>query len=263
MVGCGGAVPGGISFSENAGDVGYVQLNVSNSGNRLFSDVASIAKYTIIISGEDLERSEYSVSNRADGVEIKGIPAGKNRTIEIVAINKDGAVLRRGRAEGITVEKGVTAAVDIELIAVPVFLNVTDQSYISNERLFFRFLSDPNHRLVIESEGLLTDRLTENNEVVTGNLGEVKFLPALSEREGLKKISAGTHRFTLRDLETGIESSLTLNIWEGVQVKTAPLFSGSSGKSRLGQSLARGSETITGGGEYFPNIAEQLWRKFW
>lgn len=262
IVGCGGEsvdpTPP-ISFSESKGDVGYIHLSISNSQSPSQLKKATIAKYQIILEGEGLTTKEQFFSAQANGAVIEGIPVGSHRHIRVFALNEEGKILREGEVENLEIEGGKTLDIAIILQAIPVFLNVSDGDYLSNQRLRFELLTDPGHPIVVETDRALTDRVTSLSQIPANEKGELKFYPGF--------FLAGEHHFTARDAETGKTSSIHLNLWDGSQRKAAPLLASSGvegGKPtvisrRVGQPLGRESLSSTTGGEFFPNVAEALW----
>lgn len=245
LASCGGEVesPQGITFSESQGNLGYVHLNVSNA-------VGAINQYRLKISGEGLSPIEQTFSSQAAGVVMNGIPAGANRTIQIQALNVQGQVLREGIVENIFIEAGKQQTLEISLQAVPLLLNLKEGTALSNQRLYFRILTDPNHRVGVEG---LSDVVTGEGEVAAKENGELRFYPGV--------LAAGDHTFHIFDKDSGKSVALSLHLWEGQDVFAAPLVSASTTfPSRLGQALATESFAENFCGELFPNIAEALWR---
>lgn len=243
---CGGEVEGpqGITFSESQGALGYIHLNISNA-------VGAIHQYRMKISGEGLDPIEQTFSPQAAGVVIQGIPAGAKRIIQIQALNAQGVLLREGGLENIFIEAGKQQELEISLQAVPVLLNLKAGSTLSNQRLYFRILTDPNHRVGVEG---LSDVRSGALEVVAKENGELRFYPGV--------LAAGDHTFNIFDKDSGRSTTLSLHLWEGQDVFAAPLFTTSStAKARLGQPLVAESYAGNFGGELFPNIAEVLWKQ--
>jgi len=226
LISCGGGGgPTEISFSENAGDVGYIQLNVSGSESVIASEVAQIEQYKIVFSGDDFETKEQLLTSDAAGVTIQGIPIGTGRRVEIFALNSKEQVVRKGVLENIDISGGPNRF-DITLQSIPVVLNVADGDFLSNRRLSFKVFSDPGHAVAVETEQPLSDILTSLNYAPTNEEGLARFYPGV--------LAPGAHTFTIQDLETGFTTTLSLTLWDGSQILGAPLFAASNTRTRVG-----------------------------
>ncbi len=241
LVACGGSSenPAEISFSETTGEIGYVQLSLHDSKTRSLSEAAQITHYKIVIQGNNLAPIEKTLSSEAAGVAVEGIPVGKNRKIEIFALNSHEKILREGSIENLTIEPGKVAAVSIGLQSVPVILNLFDGERLSNQRLYFKILTDPGHRVTFQG----------GPTVSADEKGEAKLYPNIFE--------AGEHLFTLTDEDSQKSITLRIKLWDGAAIQAAPLFAAANGgEARLGQSLAQ--DTGPASGDIFFNIAEIL-----
>lgn len=253
LAGCGGgASTPGISFSQNKGDAGYLQLNVSGSRGKSFSERTRIDAYKVILEGEGLARKEETLPGGSKGLLIDGIPAGPHRTITIQGLNVFGEVLREGSLAGLNVEKGKRIQADVVLQAIPLSLNFKEEDHWSNQRLYFHLFSDPGHLLSVKGEEFFQDVAAKTDRLHTSLQGEAKFYPG--------PLPAGNYRFEVLDRTNGRSRVHTLHLWDGTKRKGAPLFSAGLGVSRLGQPLARPGGTDTEGGEFFPNIRDVLWK---
>lgn len=253
VVSCGGSVQEqtGISFSETKGDAGYIQLAVNNSKSPSLAKEAQIVSYKILLAGEGIDPKEQTIAADANGAVIEGIPAGKKREIKVQAFNSMGQILREGVLENISITAGGVTPVSITLDSIPLVLNLADGGSLSNQRLYFKVLTDPGHSISVEGD---------QRSVTVDESGEAKIYPG--------SLSPGPHSFTILDTTNGKSSSLTLQLWEGSQIKGAPLLAASrvgkgsplAGVQRLGQVLARASGAGVKGEELFPNIAGALWK---
>lgn len=256
LAACGGARVEDLLFTENGGESGYIHLNLSGNVPPVVADRLAIEKYRVTLTGDGLESETRTVSKEAVGILVRGIPAGSNRFLEVAALNREGDVLRVGRAGPLDVKAGESQGHDIVLKAFPYLVNLRSEKHLSNRRLYFHLFTDPGHRVRITADIPLEDFQHRPAEFTANPAGFVKFYPAL--------LPAGSHRFAVHDLDSELSNSLTLHLWDGRVVRGAPLISASGGgagknirASRLGQPLAG-----PGGGEIearFPNIAEALW----
>lgn len=227
LAGC--ASPATMTISDCAGgDCGSVTLVVHNAksvqGDAPYSRVA---RYVVTISGPGIEEplvGEFP-GDATDGV-IEGVPAGKDRVIEVEAINEDDWTLRQGEEEGVKVNGGSTADVDVTLEAVPVFTNLKKESVVENTRLIFRVYSEEPDPIVIEDlfgsqADLMVDPSTSAPEL---SLDQSSGLGVLSPR--VRPI--GQHEFTVRSTVTGRSNTAYVRLLDGTKRKAAPLVAGSA-----------------------------------
>lgn len=242
-----------LSFSEAEGQTGYVQLNINNGLASKLSEAATITEYKIILEPMDGGTPEEKhLTSQAKGVLIEGLDPKKTYRFRVQALNNRGQILREGIVEGVLALKGKIRNVEAVLKPIPVVLNYLDGEIVSNERLFFHILSDPNHKIAIEAPDLLTDQFSKTQEIVTAPNGFGKFYPDI--------FPLGPAVFTVRDLDAGTVYHLTLHLWDGEGIQAAPFFSaGSPVPARLGQVFIQESADAARGGEFFPNIARVLW----
>ena len=208
-----------------------MQLSVHDAKTPSLSEAARITQYKVVVSGDGLPAVEQMVSLDAAGVAIEGIPAGLNRKVEVTALNGAGKILREGVVENLAIQGGKSVAVEVTLVSVPAVLNLSDGDFSSNQRVWFKVLTDPGHTIAVESGGGLKDIVTAAESVTAGANGEVKFYPGV--------FPAGDPVFKITDRTTQKSSSVTLHLWEGAHIKAAPLFSASISEGRLGEPVAR------------------------
>lgn len=222
FAGCGGLgvqSPQEIRFEESNGDVGYLQLNLSNT-------TGAITHYHIKIEGEGFEPKEEILSKEAGGVAIEGIPAGSNRRIQVLALNKKGQTLREGILEGVAITPGEIASLNIILQAVPVVLNFGEGDYQSNRRLFFSVLTDPGDRIALRETAAYTDILSGRETVEADSKGLVRFYPGI--------LPAGLHTFEVIDFDSSKSSHISVRLWDGGAIGPAPLWAASSIETTVG-----------------------------
>lgn len=242
-----------LSFSEAEGKAGYVQLNISSGLASKLSEAATIVEYKIILEPMDGGApEERHLTSQAKGVLIEGLDPKKTYRVRVQALNSRGQILREGIVEGVLAPTGEIKNVEAILKPIPVVLNYLEGEFVSNERLFFHILSDPNHKIAIEAPDLLTDQFSDAQEIVTASNGFGKFYPNI--------FPPGPAVFTVRDLDAGTTYRLTLHLWDGEGIQAAPIFSAvSRAPARFGQVFIRESAEASKGGEFFPNIARVLW----
>lgn len=227
VAGC--ASPQSIAVSDcEGGDCGSVMLIVHNAksvqGNAPYSRVQ---KYVVTVTGPGIEEplvGEFS-GDATEGV-IEGVPAGDGRIVEVNAINEDDWTLRAGEEDGIKINGGSTADVDITLEAVPVFTNIARESVVENTRLIFRVYSDDPEPVVIEdlfnaSSDVIVNPSTSVPEV---DLDQSTHLGLLAPR--VRPI--GGHEFTVRSTVTGRSNTANVRLLDGAMRKAAPFVAGSS-----------------------------------
>lgn len=248
-----------IAILETQGEAGYLHLSVNSLNTPSQNEAATIAAYKIIVERDGQPALEQTLSKEAKGLTIRQLPHGWVRRIHLMAMNLRGDILREGALENIFVEPGKEMRVEMVLKSVPIFLNVTDDAFLSNRRLFFRLFSDPGHRLVVQTDRVLTDGLSRQEELTTDARGEALFYSA--------DFSPGTYAFTVRDLDTEKFSTVTLRLWEGQGIQAAPLFAGGQTRAegpavaftRVGETGVAGEGLQTGSRNFLVHMAERLW----
>lgn len=226
---CGGnetPPPGEIVFQETTGDVGYIHLNLSNTQNINVSELGTITQYKIKIEGEGFESKETVLSKESKGATLSGIPVGKNRCIEVQALNHAGQILREGLVEGVTIESGKSLNLDMALEAVPLVINRREGDFLSNARLFFHVLTDPKHRVEIHGGSIFRDLLSGNERIESNDRGLAKFFTGV--------VPPGDQAFKIVDVDSGKSSRIKLRFWDGQDVRPAPLWAGGSRETILG-----------------------------
>lgn len=201
LAGCGSETsPEPISFSETPGDVGYIQLSLSNASNPNVSEIGTLTHYKVRLEGKGFEPIEQTVSAEAKGALIQGIPVGKNRNIYVQALNNREQILREGLLENIAIQKGKTN-LEIALQSVPVVLNLESNRSVSNQGLHFDILTDPGHHLLVQ--GALQKEMTADEQ------GLARFSP--------DPLPAGYYQFTILDQDSNKSNVLSLRLFEGAE----------------------------------------------
>ena len=239
VAGC--ASPQSIAVSDcSGGDCGSMMLIVHNAkavqGDAPYS---RIEKYVITVSGPGIEEplvGEFP-GDASEGI-IEGVPAGEGRVVEVAAINEDDWTLRAGEEEGIKINGGATADVDVTLGAVPVFTNISRESVVENTRLIFRVYSEEPDPVVVEDlfgaqSDLIVNPSTSAPEV---DLDQSTGLGLLAPR--VRPI--GQHEFTVRSTVTGRSNTAQVRLLDGSMRKAAPFVAGSD----LGSFSARAGDGI-------------------
>ena len=226
IAGC--ASPQSVAVSDcEGGDCGSVMLVVHNAKSiQGSSSYSRIQKYVVTVTGPGIAEpltAEFP-GDATEGV-IEGVPAGKDRVVEVDAINEDDWTLREGEEDGVKVNGGSTANVDITLEAVPVFTNIAPESVVENTRLIFRVYSDDPDPVVIEDlfnaqSDLIVDPSTSVPEL---DLDQSTHLGLLSPR--VRPI--GNHEFTVRSTANGRSNTAKVRLLDGALRKGAPFVAGS------------------------------------
>jgi len=185
-----------------------------------------VAKYLVTVTGPGIAEplvGEFP-GDATEGV-IEGVPAGEGRVVEVTAINEDDWTLRAGEEDGIKINGGSTADVDITLEAVPVFTNISPESVVENTRLIFRVYSEEPDPVVIEDlfgaqSDLIVNPSTSAPEV---DLDQSTGLGLLAPR--VRPI--GQHEFTVRSTVNGRSNTAQVRLLDGALRKAAPLVAGS------------------------------------
>lgn len=207
--------------AESGGD-SYLQqitgknLAITISGSRSFNpDIVHghIDHYVLSITAPDLNTPfVQQYGGDAESASILGIPKGVDRILSVEAFNPNGIVIRRGIREGISILPGQFTHVEIVMLPVPIFTNLTDKSAMANSRLVFEVFSEPGSQLEVEhqnagqSVAAILDKETGKSLVNTSNpQGLFSLVP--------DPMDYGVHTFTVSDLKTGESSSVTISLY--------------------------------------------------
>jgi hypothetical protein len=241
LVFAGCATPQSVAVSDCAGgDCGSVMLVVHNAkAVQGYAPYSRIEKYVVTVTGQGIEEplvGEFP-GDATEGV-IEGVPAGEGRVVEVTAINEDDWTLRAGEEEGIKINGGATADVDVTLEAVPVFTNISRESVVENTRLIFKVYSEEPDPVVIEDlfdaqSDLVVNPSTSAPEI---DLDQSTGLGFLAPR--VRPI--GQHEFTVRSTATGRANTAHVRLLDGALRKAAPFVAG----SELGSFSARAGDGI-------------------
>lgn len=218
IAGCGG----GADFAT-----GSLAVQVTNA--KSFDPRAPhgrIERYVVRIEGEGIAPPiEATFAGDVAGGVIDHVPVGERRLITVEAINPNDATIRAGEEENVTVtDEQTTVAVAME--AVPIFTNLTQGTAIDNTRLAFRLFSDPAHPVVVEeiageAATALVDAATSVADIqLDAATGLGRLSPAL--------LAPGRHRFAVRDVASGRQSTAEVLLLDGTKRRAAPLFAAGS-----------------------------------
>lgn len=179
-----------------------------------------IELYRISIEGEGMGApivAEFP-GDAAEGI-VEGVPAGRDRTVTVSAVNPNGQAVYAGEAEGVRVGGGVVS-VEVELESVPIFTNLASGNSVDNTRLVLRVFADPDGQVVVEDffEGgadVLIDAASNLPEIdLDISTGMGALAPAV--------LRAGGHRFVARDVLTGRYSEVSVRVTDGGGRSPAP-----------------------------------------
>jgi len=229
LIGCGGSPTVALSgkYDCSDGSCGNVRLLVNGTkASVLKSPYAQIQSFLVEVSGPGIDGSlsgEFP-GDAEEGV-IEGVPAGEDRLVSVSAINVDDDTIRAGETGGVSVQGGATSDVEIDLEAVPIFVNLGNDSIVENTRLVFRVFSESSGPLLITNSAdtattTLVDAATSAPEIYLDlSTGLGSLAPAL--------IDPGAYTFKVSDPSTERFSEVDLRLLDGSKRKAAPLFSSS------------------------------------
>jgi len=223
LAGCGG---GNMSGSSG------IALKVMSVGG--FSSNAEhgrVDKYRVTVTGEGIETPiEAEFPGDAEEGVIEEIPSGKDRTVEVEAINPNGVAIKEGEAYEVKVGGGMTE-VPITLESVPIFTNIAAGNTVENTRLVFKVFSDPTNPVVVEEvvgAGVapMIDASTSLAELyLNESTGLGRIAPALME--------PGKRVFTVRDLVTGRTHQAGVTLVDGTGRRPAPIVPGGAASANV------------------------------
>lgn len=253
---------------ENAG-YGNKNLAITISGSQSFNTKVvhgEIDYYQITVSSPDIDRPiVQKIDGKSKNASLVGIPSGENYTVTVEAINPNGMTIRRGKKEGVTVETGQFSKVDLAMVSVPIFINVTNQSAITGNRLVFKIFAEPESHLQIWRGK------TEADTILTEEGSGLAFVDTTTNKDGLYAfdpgvLDYGVHTCRLEDIDSGEASQILMTLYEptirpGVGLVSAGKV-GSNAKDlmvvNVGQPYAR--ETAKKSEGTFLDVMDNLYR---
>lgn len=246
----------------NSAGLSSAKLVVSNSNSvdpkKAYGEVK---KYKVTVSGPGIEVPiEKDFDGNATGGVIDGIPVGADRAVKIEAINLNSQLIREGEAGSVVISPGQISEIEVELDAVPIFINLDDGNVVANNRLKFELFADPEDPLEVEDQidgtsNLLFDLATSAGEVWPDVVSGVAAMAP-------QAVSTGEHVFKVASKRTGKSSSVTVNVIDGSKIYAAPLFSGGTvdisgeyvGVARAGSAI----HASAGAGAVWPRVLEAV-----
>ena len=255
---CGGT---GLDGGGGGGTYGGAKVIINRSRGLEKGRYAKVEKYLVKVSSPDMDEeitAEFDGGTKYGVVE--GVPAGKDRHLEVTAVNPDGKTIRAGERGGITVYGGKVADVEVTMEAVPIFVNLKDGNTVPSTRLAFQIFSDPNDVVEVldtTNQAPLFDIASGLNEITT----DVSTGIGTMRPQG---ISPGEHVFRVLSKTTGRYSEVKVRVVDGMGGRPAPLYSAGYvreageyiGVMRVGSAFG-GRET----GTSWPEILAQLLKK--
>lgn len=213
LASCGGAG----SEDKNVGSTGGLKATILNS--KTFNPNIShgkIAQYKVTVEGDSIIEPITAVfdGNVENGI-IEGVPVGSGRIVKVEAINLNDKTIRAGEAENVEISSDNVTEVEINLESVPIFANLIDGNSIPNTQLIAKVFSDPNESLEIKDE----------NESLKQSFNVLTDISTGLASASAKFLLPGKHTMTVRNLNTGRFSTVTINLIDGTKVKPAPFFS--------------------------------------
>lgn len=242
LAACGG---GG---SQGDSDFSNKNLSLTVSGSKSFNPNiihGQIDYYLMTVSADDLAAPFIErFSGEAASGKMVGIPAGTGRTILVEAVNPNGLVIRRGKAEGVTIAPGMMSHVEIVMHTVPIFTNLANKSAVAVGRLAFHLFGEPGSKLeVMEVTG------DETAPIVDATRGEL--MVDTSNAEGLfrhqpgDEYDVGPRTFRVWDADSGEASDITLLFYEPTTRPGIAVTAGGAVR-RLGDELV-----LTNAGQFY------------
>lgn len=193
-------------------------LGLTISGSRSFNTSTihgQIDHYRMTVTGDDIHKEiTQDFGGTTDLAQMGGVPVGPNRTISVEALNPNGLVIRRGKAEGVTITAGVFSNITIVMHAVPIFTNITDKSAVAGRRLGLTIFGEPGSSLeVLRTDGGQSEMMSDQS---VGNV-----LLDTTATDGLFKmdpadLDPGVHTFRIHDRNSDEYSEVTLTIYDSL-----------------------------------------------
>ncbi len=179
-----------------------------------------VASFRIVISGDDFSSIEAVFPGDATGGTIENIPAGRERTVLIEALNTNGEAVRRRSVAHVEILGGRTTSVAATLVAVPRFTSIHHGHVITASRLVLEGYGEPGSGLELNdrfgdttfsisqlpAEGSDPDSAQSSQPVITPSLsaGFFSVKPPV--------LQPGVHTFELKDPQTGESTSVTVTL---------------------------------------------------
>lgn len=206
LAACSGGGQGEAEFSNK-------NLALTVSGSKSFNPNVihgQIDYYQLTVTADDLTAPfTERFSGEASSGKMVGIPTGTNRTVLVEAVNPNGLVIRRGKAEGVTISPGLMSHVEIVMHTVPIFTNVANKSTVTAGRLSFGIFGEPGTSLeVLEVDGETPETIMDSE---SGNAFVDTSPPdGLFRHRPAEEFEAGVKTFQVRDRNTDEATEVTL-----------------------------------------------------
>lgn len=236
---------GGSSAPQSAGDAGggALKLNVGFANSTTAQSARTkVAKYRVVISAAEISPISVELDGNSDGGVIDGVPAGTDRTIEVVALNEDGEEIRAGDVGGVEVRSGETTGATVNMDLVPIFANLRNGGVVYNSRFRAEVVGEPGDAIIVEA-GPVTDDApsTSTSPLIDASVNSAEV--HVDESSGVAvvappRLTPGKYRLIARNSRTGRASSLTISLIDGTKRRGAPLVTASAGLSRAGSSTS-------------------------
>jgi len=246
--GCGGAPTMNLAGDGGCGGKACGSVRLIVNGSKSFDptiEYARIQTYRVSVAGPGIEGelvSEFS-GDATEGV-IEGVPAGGDRIVTVQALNDNRVRVREGEAEGVSIDGGATADVEVTLESVPLFINLAEGAIVENTRLVFHIFSESPDPVVVEDAA---DTAPKTLLDASTNIPEV----ALDVATGVGRLAPlqlppGVHTFTVRNSITNRANTVQVTLLDGSLRTPAPFIAASSVARasdqpvrRVGQAIAR------------------------
>lgn len=175
--------------------------------------IQQVTSFLVTVTGEDLEEPVVmNLDASTASTDLNDVPVGTARTFSVEAFNSEGMCVRRNEISGVTVTKEATEPIVVSLNTVPLITNLRNGNKVISTRLRINGVGEPGGSLEFidipeetQIESLLFD-VALGDDVISPSmsLGTFNFNPPT--------LAIGDHTFTVRDLDTGEKSDVTVRL---------------------------------------------------
>lgn len=176
-------------------------------------DFLDVDRLKVVITGPGItEPILVEAEAEAGRIRILNIPAGRDRSISIEALNSLSSPIKRRVLKEITITAGVVAPLKTRLHTIPMFLSPGDGGVVLASSMRIQGYGEPGARLSIASFRTMADPSVSES---VGN-------PAPSEATGIFELTApklplGRQKLTITDEATQESSSITVFVVDANQ----------------------------------------------
>lgn len=214
-----GSGSGGIALVvKNARGPAPVEENgsVALAASAVLPPELQVASFRIVVSGEDFPAIEAVFPAETTEGSVGNIPAGRERTVLIEALNSAGEAVRRRSVAHVEIVGGRTTSVAATLVAVPRFTSIREGRVITASRLVLEGYGEPGSGLELNDRfGDTTYSISEIPAEEGSASSSPVITPSLSAGFFSMKppvLQPGVHTFELKDPQTGESASVTVTL---------------------------------------------------